>query len=127
MIAHDSRNIPTGNHDKPPRAEGHLRGREDSLAPFSDESRHHRCGSRGKTNFNNNMLQKELREELLAPFFEQKNYGDLRYFTNLPLNAMQELSLLSRIYGLIPVLEAGPTCDRERFPWLRTCGNRRNV
>lgn len=42
----------------------------------------------GKTNFNNNMLQKELREELLAPFFEQKDTGDLRYFTNLPLSSI---------------------------------------
>lgn len=45
----------------------------------------------GKTNFNNNMLQKELREELLASFFGQKDTGDLRYFTNLPLSVLQEL------------------------------------
>ncbi len=35
--------------------------------------------------------------------------------------------LLSRIYGLTLAPEAVPTCDKARFPWLCTCGNRKNV
>src|ERR1700730_8458843 len=36
-------------------------------------------------------------------------------------------SLPSRNYGSIPVPEAGPTCDKARFPWHRRCEIRRNV
>src|SRR5882724_10406773 len=38
-----------------------------------------------------------------------------------------ESSLPSRNYGSIPVPEAGPTCDKARFPWHRRCEIRRNV
>jgi hypothetical protein len=36
-------------------------------------------------------------------------------------------SLPSRNCGSIPVPEAGPTCDKARFPWHRRCEIRRNV
>ena len=36
-------------------------------------------------------------------------------------------TLPSRNYGSIPVPEAGPTCDKARFPWHRRCEIRRNV
>jgi len=45
----------------------------------------------------------------------------------LTIPELKQLSLLSRIYGLTLALEAVPTCDKARFPWLCTCGNRRNV
>ena len=38
-----------------------------------------------------------------------------------------EFPLLSKNCGSIPAPEAGPRCDKGRFPWHRRCENRKNV
>ena len=49
--------------------------------------------------------------------------GPFRYNTH----AASFLALLSKNCGLIPAPEAGPRCDKGRFPWHRRCENRKNV